>query len=109
MPHYIRKIKQVAGELVPPTSRYLYSEVIHYTEDKIMTLKTYKKKDKDFYRQGTEWAAITPATEYRPDLVSYEIYGTPDLWWRIMEYNGMKDIMEFRSGINIKIPGNVLT
>jgi hypothetical protein len=40
--------------------------------------------------------------------VSYEFYGTPDYWWRIMELNGMKDIMEFRTGVNIIISGNII-
>jgi hypothetical protein len=45
--------------------------------------------------------------EYRPDLVSQDKYGLPDFWWKIMEVNGMKDIMDFKAGKTIVLPENV--
>jgi hypothetical protein len=47
---------------------------------------------------------ITPGVEYRPDLVSYDKYGTPNSWWMILEANGMKDIWDFKSGKTIMLP-----
>lgn len=57
---------------------------------------------------GDQFMEITPEIEYRPDLVSADVYGTPDFWCILMEANGMKDIMEFKKGRNIRLPGNVL-
>jgi len=41
----------------------------------------------------------------RPDLISFKAYGTPDLWWVIMEYNKIVDPL-FDLSINqiLKIP-----
>ena len=51
---------------------------------------------------------MKPGQEYRPDLVSNRVYGTPDFWWRIMEANNIKDVFEFKAGLNLRIPGSVL-
>jgi len=49
---------------------------------------------------------ITKAFEFRPDLVSYKVYSTPDYWWKILEFNGMMDIFDFKNGRNIRLPSN---
>lgn len=109
MAHYIAKANLNAANYVMPTSRYINSQLIHYTENKNLTFETYKAKNKSFYRKSTgQYMEITPNVEFRPDLLSYELFGTPDLWWRIMEENNMKDILEFKVGRNIKVPGNIL-
>jgi len=50
---------------------------------------------------------------YRPDLLSYDQYGTPQLWWVFMLRNPdiIKDpVWDFVTGINIYVPvKNVLT
>ena len=51
---------------------------------------------------------ITAELEFRPDLASQDLYGTPDFWWRLLEHNGMRDILEFRAGRNIRIPYDVI-
>jgi hypothetical protein len=96
-----------ARTYVGPTSRYANSKVIHYTEDKKITFEIYKKAPR-LISGKEEWLEITKPVEYRPDLVAEEIYGTPDLWWSIMEFNGMKDVLEFKAGVNIRLPGSVL-
>jgi hypothetical protein len=50
---------------------------------------------------------IPPQFEYRPDRLSYELYGTVDLWWKIMEANDIKDIFDFKAYLNIRIPSNI--
>ena len=50
---------------------------------------------------------INSSTEYRPDIVSYVAYGLPELWWYVMEANGIKDIYDFKSGITLRIPRNI--
>jgi hypothetical protein len=95
------------NNLVNSTSRYSFRRIIQYGDDNKSTFTVYKDKnarigpDDKFYE-------IQKEMEFRPDLVSNQFYGTPDLWWRIMEVNKMIDIMEFRSGRNIRIPNNFL-
>lgn len=43
--------------------------------------------------------------EFRPDLVSYEQYGTPNLWWVIIGFNHIfHPLKEFTTGRKIRIP-----
>lgn len=93
-------------EFVPPTSRYATSRVLKYSEDKITTFETYKRPVFSISPED-QLAVISPGMEYRPDLMSMEKYGTTDFWWRIMEANKMKDIMEFKAGRTIILPENV--
>ena len=44
---------------------------------------------------------------YRPDLLAYDLYGTPRLWWVFAQRNPdqIEDpIYDFRPGITIKLP-----
>jgi hypothetical protein len=44
---------------------------------------------------------------YRPDLLSYDLYGTPDLWWVFMQRNldVIQDpIFDFVPGVQFYIP-----
>jgi hypothetical protein len=107
MAHWIQYMSGSAKKFVGPTSRYINSKLIHYTEDKKITFETYKR-ERRIVTGREEWLEITKQVEYRPDLVAEEIYGTSDLWWSIMEFNGMKDILEFKAGVNIKLPGNIM-
>lgn len=52
-------------------------------------------------------AVIPNGMQYRPDLVSKEKYGTVDFWWKIMEVNDIKDVMDFTAGRTIVLPGNI--
>lgn len=91
---------------VTRVSRYASSRVLYYSDEKILTFETYKRKN---YQEssGDKVAVIPPGMEFRPDLVSKERYGLPDFWWRIMEANNMKDIMDFKAGRTIILPENV--
>lgn len=42
---------------------------------------------------GDVFVTITQDLIRRPDMISHKAYGTPDLWWAIMEYNGIRDPM----------------
>jgi hypothetical protein len=77
--------------------------VIYYGESKIMTFDTYLRKT--YFPKGNEKVMlITKGVEYRPDLVSQDIYGFPDNWWNILEANKMMDIFEFKAGRTILLP-----
>lgn len=92
---------------VIPSSRYAGSKVLHYGEEEIITFETYKKSFRQISDMG-QYAEITPPIQFRPDLVAKEVYGSEDFWWVIMEHNGMKDVMEFKAGKIIRLPGNIL-
>lgn len=96
---------QEGRKYVPPTSRYATLPVIKY-EGKL-AYPIYKRKKVSINHQDQHYE-ITKEDEYRPDLVSYKFFGAPDFWWKIMEANRMKDILEFRSGRNIVLPGSGL-
>lgn len=106
MANYIEVTTIDPKRFVPFTSRYSDSTVLYYSENKLLTFNTYKKKilkpsSKDrFY-------VVTSATEYRPDKVSLTAYGTVDFWWKILEANGIKDIFDFKAGLNIRIPNDI--
>lgn len=93
-------------EFVTKSSRYIDSRVIYYSDAKILTFETYKKNP-ILFSANDQVAVIPPGMQYRPDLVSKEKYGTVDFWWKIMEANKMKDIMEFTAGKTITLPENI--
>lgn len=51
--------------------------------------------------------AIEPQYTHRPDLLSYDLYGTPKLWWVFMQRNmdRLQDpIYDFIPGVEIYLP-----
>lgn len=88
------------------TSRYFSSKVIR-TNEGYTAFAIYKRK---YYPSSNEdrFLTITEPYDYRPDLVSVDIFGVPDFWWRLMEANNMTDITQFRAGKNIRVPFNIL-
>lgn len=42
--------------------------------------------------------------EYKPDLLSYRIYGSTQYWWILMIYNGLLSNEDFISGMTIRFP-----
>jgi len=88
---------------VPVTSRYAASKVVYYTERKLLTYNTYKKHSFPASKRD-KFAVVTKKYEYRPDLLSSDAYGAPDFWWRILEANDIKDIYEFKAGLNVRLP-----
>lgn len=94
------------SRFVSPTSRYVSSEVLQYSEQNLLTFTIYKRK-KYKAQPGDRFAVIAPGYEYRPDLMSNAIYGVPDFWWRLMEVNGIRDVYDFKAGTNIRIPASI--
>lgn len=104
MANYFELSKIKARKFVNISSRYVDSEIVYYTEKKLLTFPLYRKtpirsdaKDK--------FTIISNGHEFRPDLTSYDFYGVPDFWWKIMEANDLKDIYHYKAGLSIKIPG----
>lgn len=54
---------------------------------------------------GDAFVTITQDLLKRPDLISNKAYGTPDLWWVIYEFNGIRDpLFELKMGQVLRIP-----
>lgn len=53
--------------------------------------------------KDVSWTAVKSSEECRPDLISYRLYDTPDLWWFILWLNGIMDVWnELKSGVALK-------
>lgn len=55
---------------------------------------------------------IPPEFDQRPDLLSYQEYGTPRLWWVFSVRNPdliIDPINDFVAGLEIYIPANILS
>jgi hypothetical protein len=107
MANYIEIAPLDSRRFITASSRYVNNIIYYYSENKFLTFEVYKKKpipnsDRDKYY------VISSGTEYRPDLVSQKAYGTPDFWWKIMEANNIKDVFDFKAGLNIRIPDTLL-
>ena len=91
------------SSFVDPASRYNRSDIVYYGDRRFITFETYKRVNYEPSSQDLFYV-ISKGTEFRPDLVSWKVYGSVSNWWRILEANRMKDVWEFRSGVNIIIP-----
>jgi len=97
-----------AASLVTSSSRYISSNVLRYSEQGYLTFETYKR-NKNTTPESSEdqFTLLTAKYEYRPDLLSYDVYGFPDYWWKIMQINNIWDVFEFTAGKNIRIPRKI--
>ena len=96
-----------SSSLVDPVSRYRNQPVIYYGEKKLLAYETYVRNA--YQPNGNERVMmITKGVEYRPDLVSFDVYGFPEAWWVILEANRMIDILDFKSGRTIILPSEVI-
>ena len=109
MSNHIEPANLNNDRFVSALSRYKNSTVIYYTvgNRKNITFTTYKKQISNIPSPKDKYMIIPPQFEYRPDRLSYELYGTVDLWWKIMEANDIKDIFDFKAYLNIRIPSNI--
>lgn len=106
MANYIESSSINPNNFVTPTSRYINSEVIYYSENRFLTFETYKRPESQDSPDDM-YMVIPAGKRFRPDLVSKSVYGTVDFWWKIMEVNGIHDIIDFDTGVNIRLPRNI--
>jgi len=108
MANQIKYINEVsANRFLDGYSRYRNSNVIYYGTPPRIAFTTYKKSPISF-NVNDNFGVIPPGAEYRPDKISQKMYGSPDFWWKILEANNMKDIYEFKAGLTIRLPINIL-
>ena len=100
------QINPVNSKLVTAVSRYANSRIIYYGDKNLLTFTTYKKQV-EISDTEDQFTVISPGMEFRPDLLSQDAYGMTDFWWKIMEANNIKDIYEFKAGLNIRLPAKV--
>jgi hypothetical protein len=105
MPNKITETNILPTQFVSRLSRYSGSKVIYYGNANRITFNTYKKSP-IVESSEDRFTIITAGTEYRPDLVSRDMYGTVELWYKILEYNQINDIFDFTAGRSIRLPAN---
>lgn len=69
----------------------------------LLTIRPVSAEPDDYY-----WT-VTTQYQYRPDLLAYDLYGEPALWWVFMQRNldVIQDpIFDFIPGKQIYIPKN---
>lgn len=63
--------------------------------------------------QNLESYVVTPRQQYRPDLISYDLYGNSTYWWTIVLLNRdqLKDpIRDLKTGVVLRvIPANAIS
>lgn len=84
-----------------PKSRYVQGGT---TEELEKSLGWWERKI--IPRRDDDIAYVIPVDKVgRPDLISYEIYGTPDLMWLILQYNNILDpTLEMDAGVELFLP-----
>lgn len=85
---------------------YRRSSPYFETDQNNLFLDVYN--DRDLNPSDTdEFITIPIEYEYRPDLLSSELYGSPDFWWVFARRNMdlIKDpIYDFKAGLEIRTP-----
>jgi len=103
---------KLKGRLLDFSSRYNNSKMVYYSDFNILTFETYdrtynpetKEKFQEIREDEIKFYSITRGTQYKPYLVSQDVYGDPGYWWFLMEFNNIFDIEDFTVGKTIKIP-----
>lgn len=89
-------------------SKVEYKASSPYFETKQTSWFLSNYEPREIFRDGTDILKVLETKyENRPDLLSYDYYGTPNYWWVFMMVNpdAIKDpIYDFKAGLVIYIP-----
>jgi hypothetical protein len=83
------------------TSPYYFTEIVNGKYLDLMSNRPIPMLDSDIY-----WE-ITTVYEFRPDMLAYDLYNDPKLWWVFAQRNPnrLKDpYFDFVTGVGIYIP-----
>ncbi len=85
-----------------------YSSYSPYAETTVRSdyLDLYQKRDIPALDNDITYT-IQPQYTYRPDLLSYDLYGTSKLWWvfAVRNIDTIKDpVFDFVAGTTIRLP-----
>lgn len=86
-------------------NRYKKKFLIEVNEPKNVQLSFFRKSDMTLDIQDSDsFFYIDAKYAYRPDLISYNIYGSPLYYWAILAANNMKSFWDMEPGLTIRIP-----
>lgn len=54
--------------------------------------------------QDDFYVTLDQSNQFRPDLISQQVYKTPDFGWAIMEVNNVRSFAELTRGLRLRIP-----
>jgi hypothetical protein len=90
------------NKIYPATSPYHDSNVVNNRFLDVMIYRPIPKLPSDVYY-------VIPAVyEYRPDMLAYDLYKDPRLWWVFAARNpnrlGEDPYFDFKTGVGIYVP-----
>lgn len=91
----------VTNNIYGATSPYNLTDIVNGKYLDVMTNRPIPMLNSDIY-----WE-ITTVYEYRPDMLAYDLYNDPKLWWVFAQRNPnrLKDpYFDFVTGLGIYIP-----
>lgn len=83
-------------------TRYDFVKFIEFNKDNLDPLTSYFLYELKNIPYTEELTIISE--DKRPDLLSYNLYGTTQYWWIIMLYNNILSINDLVPGLRIKKP-----
>lgn len=54
--------------------------------------------------QYDQFIEIDSSNEFRPDMLSFQVYGTPDFGWALMEINTLRSFKDLNMRRRLRIP-----
>lgn len=69
-----------------------------------LSIRMMRLRDLTFNDDDSVIHVVQPMEEYRPDLISYQYFGTPDYAWAILAANNLSVPFELNYGTKILIP-----
>lgn len=54
--------------------------------------------------EGDKYYFVDSSKRYRPDLISLEMYGTPNLYWVILACNNLSHPLQVKTNMTLRIP-----
>lgn len=91
------------NNIYPATSPYFQTGIFNNKFLDVIQDRPIPKLASDRY-----WV-ITETYNYRPDMLAYDLYANPKLWWVFASRNpnSLKDpLFDFRTGVGIYLPEN---
>ena len=81
--------------------RYDFAKFMRFTDNFDPITSTMINEVQSLEQEGS---LLVRGEESRPDLISYEVYGTTQYWWLLLLYNQISYTENFKSGDVIKYP-----
>ena len=87
------------------TSRYRGSTITSVETDSGLQNYTILKLPVDVPETESDfYIEIDSTNEFRPDMLSFQVYGTPDYGWALMEINNLRSFKDLTLRNRLRIP-----